>query len=351
VLRDPADSPADPSAAPVRLERSRPWPLRGGDPIRRTRSAERALETMVAEVREALARRPLPELPCKYFYDERGSGLFEEITRLPEYYQTRTESGILEIHAAPIVEAIRPRQLAELGSGAGRKTRFFLDAMRRRGRLQSVVLLEIDETYLRQSAARLQADYPEARVRGIAGDFVRDLAALGPGGGRLLLFLAGTVGNLHPDELPAFFRQVAAVLAPGDGFVVGVDLVKDPARLHAAYNDAAGVTAEFNRNILRVLNDRLDADFDPSDFDHVAFYDPACQWIEMRLRARRPVKARVPAAGLELTLAAGDEIRTELSCKYTRASLAARLEGSGLAIERWITDPECLFASALLRRT
>ena len=319
-------------------------------PVQRARAAEEARATMAREVREGLARRPLPELPCKYFYDERGSALFEEITRLPEYYQTRTETAILEAHAESIVEAVAPRELAELGSGAGHKIRLFLDAMRARQRLEGVVLLEINEAYLRESVARLRADYPEARVRGVAGDFVHDLAALGPGGGRLLLFLAGTVGNLHPDDLPAFFRSAAAVLAPGDAFLVGVDLVKDPARLHAAYNDAAGVTAEFNLNILRVLNQRLGADFDPGDFEHRAFYDPRRQWIEMRLRARRTLAAHVPAAGVSLSLAEGDEIRTELSCKYTRESLASRVDGSGLALERWITDAEELFASALLRR-
>jgi L-histidine N-alpha-methyltransferase len=305
---------------------------------------------MIAEVREALARRPLPELPCKYFYDDRGSRLFEEITRLPEYYQTRTESALLEAHAARIVEAVDPRELAELGSGAGRKIRFFLDAMQARGSLERVSLLEINEGYLRDSVERLQSDYPGARVRGIAGDFVHDLPALGPGGGRLLLFLAGTAGNLHPDDLPTFFRAAASVLAPGDGFLVGIDLVKDPLRLHAAYNDAAGVTAEFNRNILSVMNDRLGADFDPSAFDHVAFYDEGRQWIEMRLRARRPMEVRVRAAGVCLSLGAGDEIRTELSCKYTRESLSSRLTGTGLDLESWLTDPEGLFASALLRR-
>jgi L-histidine N-alpha-methyltransferase len=198
---------------------------------------------------------------------------------------------------------------------------------------------------------RLRADYPEARVAGIVGDFVHDLPALGPGGGRLLLFLAGTLGNLHPDDVPAFFRAAAAVLAPGDGFLVGVDLVKDPERLHAAYNDSAGVTAEFNLNILRVLNDRLGADLDPTAFEHVAFYDAERQWIEMRLRARRAVVARVPAAGVEIALAAGEEIRTELSCKYTRDSLSSRLAGAGLLLDGWTTDPEGLFASALLRRT
>jgi L-histidine N-alpha-methyltransferase len=318
-------------------------------PVRRTSRVEQATETMAAEVRAGLLRRPLRELPCKYFYDERGSALFEAITELPEYYPTRTETAILERHAASIVAATQPRELAELGSGAGRKIRLFLDAMRRRGSLESVALLEINESYLRQSVVELAADYPEAEVRGVVGDFLHDLGALGPGGGRLLLFLAGTVGNLHPDELPAFFRAAAAVLAPGDGFLVGVDLVKEPARLHAAYNDSKGITAEFNLNILRVLNRRLRADFDVRDFEHRAFYDPERQWIEMRLRARRPLVAHVHGAGVKLALAAGDEIRTELSCKYTRESLTRRLVGSGLALERWITDPDDLFASALLR--
>ena len=315
------------------------------------RRADQALATMVAEVRAGLLRRPLPELPCKYFYDERGSQLFEEITLLPEYYPTRTETAILAAHAAEIVDAVAPRELAELGSGAGRKIRFFLDAMRARRRLESVLLLEINEAYLRDSVCRLQADYPEASVRGVTGDFVSDLGELGPGGDRLLLFLAGTIGNLHPDELAPFFDAAAAVLAPGDGFLVGVDLVKDPARLHAAYNDARGVTAEFNRNILRVLNARLGAGFEPSDFEHRAFYDAERAWIEMRLRALRRVTVRIPAADVTLRFEAGDEIRTELSCKYTRESFTAHLRKSGLVLEQWMTDPENLFASALLRRT
>jgi L-histidine N-alpha-methyltransferase len=318
--------------------------------VRRTRRVEQASETMAGEVRAGLMRRPLRELPCKYFYDERGSALFEAITELPEYYPTRTETAILEAHVAEIVAACSPSELAELGSGAGRKIRLFLDAMRERASLESVALLEISEGYLRQSVESLQSDYPEAAVRGVVGDFQYDLPALGPGGGRLLLFLAGTLGNLYPEEVPGFFRAAASVLEPGDGFLVGVDLVKDPARLHAAYNDSQGVTAEFNLNILRVLNRRLRADFDPADFDHRAFYDPQHQWIEMRLRARRPLVAHVPGAGVKVAMAAGDEIRTELSCKYTRESFSRCLAGSGLALARWITDADSLFASALLRR-
>jgi L-histidine N-alpha-methyltransferase len=324
--------------------------LRRPDPVYRIRTPKETVAAMAAEVREGLLRSPLPELPCKYFYDERGSELFERITELPEYYQTRTETAILEADAAFVVDAVRPRQLVELGSGAGRKIRLFLDAMRARRSLKSVVLLEISEEYLRESVDSLQADYEEAGVHGIVGDFVHDLEALGPGGKRLLLFLAGTIGNLHPDDVPAFFSDAARVLAPGDGFLVGVDLVKDAARLHAAYNDAAGVTAEFNLNILRVLNARLGADFDPDAFEHVAFYDAERQWIEMRLRARRAVRATVRGAGVEVALDAGEEIRTELSCKYTRESLSSRLAGTGLRLDRWTTDPEGLFASALLRR-
>jgi L-histidine Nalpha-methyltransferase len=321
------------------------------DPVLRARTPKEAFTAMAAEVREGLSRRPLRELPCKYFYDERGSALFERITRLPEYYPTRAETAILEAHAAEAVEAVRPRELAELGSGAGHKIRLFLDAMRSRRSLESVVLLEISEGYLRESVGRLQADYEEACVRGIVGDFLHDLAALGPGGGRLLLFLAGTIGNLHPSGVPAFLRAAAAVLAPGDGFLVGVDLVKDPARLHAAYNDSAGVTALFNLNILRVLNERLGADLDPAAFEHVAFYDAERQWIEMRLRARRAVRGYVPGAGVPIALAAGEEIRTELSCKYTRESFSSRLAGTRLLLDRWTTDPEGLFASVLLRRS
>ena len=309
------------------------------------------LDRMAAEVRAGLSARPLPWLPCKYFYDDRGSALFEEITRLPEYYQTRTEEGILEAIATDVVAATRPVELCELGSGVGRKVRLLLDAGRALGTLERCVLLDISGGVLADSVRSLETDYPGLQVRGVLGDFQDDLAGLGPGGGRLALFLAGTIGNLHPDdEVPGFLRAVARQLEPGDAFLVGLDLVKDERRLHAAYNDSAGVTAEFNRNILRVVNAALDADFDPEAYDHVAFYDRERAWIEMRLRARDDQQVRVPGAGIELTLRRGDEIRTELSCKYTRGSFEARLEGTGLRLESWHTDAEGLFALALLRR-
>jgi L-histidine N-alpha-methyltransferase len=314
----------------------------------RDRGDEAAL--MAAEVRAGLTASP-PWLPCKYFYDERGSQLFDEITRLPEYYPSRTEEKILEAIADEVIAMARPSELTELGSGSGRKVRLLLDAMERQGLLRRLVLLEISESVLEESVARLAADYTGLEAKGIVGDFARDLAALGPGGGRMAIFLAGTIGNLHPaEEVPPFLTAVAAQLAPGDSFLVGVDLVKDPARLHAAYNDSAGVTAEFNRNILRVVNQRLGADFDPAAFDHVAFYDPGNAWIEMRLRALRACRVRVPGAGLDLHYNRGDEIRTEISCKYTRASLEARLAGTGLQLTRWFTDAEELFALVVLRR-
>jgi L-histidine N-alpha-methyltransferase len=304
----------------------------------------------VADVRFGLLA-PEPWLPSKYFYDDRGSQLFEEITRLPEYYQTRTEEAILESIADDVIARTVPSELVELGSGEGRKIRLLLDRIADRGLLGRCVLLDINQRSVCESAARLEAQYPGLVVRGLVGDFTRDLDVIGQDSGRLALFFAGTIGNLHPRDVPRFLRRMAAVLPSGDAFLVGVDLVKDEARLHAAYNDAAGVTAAFNLNILRVLNQRLGADFDLTAFEHVAFYDRRRAWIEMRLRARRAVQVRIPQAGLELAYAPGDEIRTEISCKYTRQSFDERLRATGFEIEEWYTDPDQLFALALLRRT
>jgi L-histidine Nalpha-methyltransferase len=317
--------------------------------IVRARSQVDPMARMVEEVRAGLAES-LPSLPSKYFYDDRGSELFDAITRLPEYYQTRTEERILERIAADIVARTRPRELVELGSGLGRKIRLLVEAARAGGGLERVVLFDVNERSLEEAGARLLGDYPGLAVTGIVGDFgSADLDLLGPGGGRLAVFFAGTIGNLHPSEVPPFLKRLARCLAPGDAFLAGVDLVKDEARLHAAYNDAAGVTAEFNRNILRVVNERLDGDFDPAAFDHVAFYDRERAWIEMRLRARRPLEVWIKSAGLRLRYEVGDEIRTEISCKYTRESFEALLPGTGFAPERWYTDEERLFALVLLR--
>jgi L-histidine N-alpha-methyltransferase len=305
---------------------------------------------MADEIRAGLSSDP-PEIPCKYFYDDAGSRLFDEITRLPEYYQTRTEERILEARAAGVVGRFRPGELVELGPGTSRKTRILLEAAARVGSLKTCVLFDINERVLEESIGVLSSALPGVEVRGVVGDFATDLGAIGPSSERrLVVFLGGTIGNLHPPDVPAFFSRLAAVLQEGDGFLLGVDLVKDPARLHAAYNDAAGVTARFNRNILKVVNEALDGDFDPAAFEHVAFYDAGNAWIEMRLRAMRPMRVSIRGAGIERAFDAGDEIRTEISCKYTRGSLSALLPGTGLRLLDWLTDEEGLFALAVLER-
>jgi L-histidine N-alpha-methyltransferase len=304
---------------------------------------------MAAEVRAALLERPLPRIPCKYFYDEKGSALFDEITRLPEYYLTRTEDRILRAVVPSVVKALQPRELFEVGSGTGAKVRLFLDAMAKAGLLERCVLLDISAETLRASAEALTRSYPGLEVTGLVGDFTLDLARVAQGRARLGLFLGSTIGNLTPGEWPGFLAGLAATLSPGEAFLVGLDLVKDPAVLHAAYNDARGVTAAFNRNVLAVLNDRLDADFDPDAFEHVAFFDQGRSWIEMRLRARLALRVRVKAADLTLDLPAGGEIHTEVSCKTTRPRFEAALQRTGLVLERWFTDAEGWFAIALLR--
>jgi len=314
----------------------------------RSRAEEEA--RTAAEVREGLLSRPLPSLPSKLFYDERGGALFDRITRLPEYYLTRTEEGLLPAVARDVVDRVRPRHLVELGSGLGAKVRTLLDAMAEAHTLESCTLLDVSEDALASSLPGLAAERPGLCASGIVGDFLTDLGALGPGVSRLIAFLGSTIGNIHPREVPGFFRSAAAVLAPGDGLLVGLDLVKDRARLEAAYNDAQGVTAEFNRNILRVINTRLGADFEPDAFEHVAFYDAKAAWIEMRLRAPRGCRVRVAGAGVDLVLPPGGEIRTEISCKYTRAALEALLPATGLRLDSWQTDADAMFALALLRR-
>ncbi len=300
-----------------------------------------------AEVRRNLLRT-LPRIDSKYFYDDVGSQLFEEITQLPEYYQTRTEEALLGSIADEVVRLTGVRELVELGSGAGRKIRLLLDTMERQGRLENCVLLDINETFLRTSAEELADQYPEMEVRGVVGDFLHDLDSVGSGDNRLVIFLAGTIGNLYPRQFATFLKSVRAILGEGDRFLVGLDLVKDRARLEAAYNDSAGVTADFNLNALRVLNRRFGTDFEVDAFEHVAFYDLEQKWIEMRLRARRPTSASL-GDNRELRFAIGDEIRTEISLKFSRESFVDALGGTGLELSGWFTDPEHLFASALVR--
>ncbi|MDG4757941.1 L-histidine N(alpha)-methyltransferase [Micromonospora sp. WMMD710] len=286
-------------------------------------------------------------LPPKWFYDSRGSELFEEITRLPEYYPTRAERTVLAEHASDIAALTGAKTLIELGSGSSEKTRLLLDAFTRRGGLGTFVPLDVSVSALLGSTAQIAADYPGLRVRGIVGDFTRQLDRLPTGGRRLVVFLGGTIGNLLPAERAEFLSAMRSALEVGDWLLLGTDLVKDPSVIVPAYDDAAGVTAEFNRNVLRVINRELGADFDPAAFEHVALWDPDHEWIEMRLRATRPMSVRV----LDLTVdfAAGEELRTEVSAKFRPAGIAAELGTAGFTVAEFWTDPDGLFGVTLAR--
>ncbi|MFI1194730.1 L-histidine N(alpha)-methyltransferase [Micromonospora sp. NPDC020750] len=284
-------------------------------------------------------------LPPKWFYDARGSELFEEITRLPEYYPTRAERSVLAERAGEIAELTGAKTLIELGSGSSEKTRLLLDAFTRRGGLGTFVPLDVSVSALRQSTEQIAADYPRLRVRGIVGDFTRHLDRLPAGGRRLVIFLGGTIGNLLPAERAGFLAAMRAALEPGDWLLLGTDLVKDPAVIVPAYDDAAGVTAEFNRNVLRVVNRELGADFDPEAFTHIALWDPQREWIEMRLRAERP--QRVRALDLDVAFAAGEELRTEVSAKFRPEGIAAELATAGFTVREFWTDADGLFGVTL----
>ncbi|SCG41351.1 L-histidine N(alpha)-methyltransferase [Micromonospora coxensis] len=286
-------------------------------------------------------------LPPKWFYDARGSELFEEITRLPEYYPTRAERAVLAERAADIAELTGAKTLIELGSGSSEKTRLLLDAFTRRGGLGTFVPLDVSVSALRQSTEQIAQDYPGLRVRGIVGDFTRQLDRLPTGGRRLVVFLGGTIGNLMPAERAGFLRAMRDALEAGDWLLIGTDLVKDPAVVVPAYDDAAGVTAEFNRNVLRVVNRELGADFVPEAFTHVALWDAEREWIEMRLRAQRPMRVRV--LDLDVDFTAGEELRTEISAKFRPEGFAAELSAAGFTRERFWTDPDGLFGVTLAR--
>ncbi|SCF15489.1 L-histidine N(alpha)-methyltransferase [Micromonospora chokoriensis] len=286
-------------------------------------------------------------LPPKWFYDARGSELFEEITRLPEYYPTRAEREVLAERAPDIAALTEAKTLIELGSGSSEKTRLLLDAFTRRGGLGTFVPLDVSVSALQGSTAQIAADYPGLRVRGIVGDFTRQLDRLPTGGRRLVVFLGGTIGNLLPAERAGFLTAMRATLEVGDWLLLGTDLVKDPSVIVPAYDDAAGVTAEFNRNVLQVINRELGADFDPGAFDHVALWNPEHEWIEMRLRATRPMRVRV--LGMTVDFAAGEDLRTEVSAKFHREGIAAEVAAAGFGTAEFWTDPDGLFGVTLAR--
>ncbi|MFH8884402.1 L-histidine N(alpha)-methyltransferase [Streptomyces californicus] len=296
-----------------------------------------------ADVLTGLTRHP-KSLPPKWFYDARGSELFEEITRLPEYYPTRAEREILESRAAEIAAATGARTVIELGSGSSEKTRHLLDAL---PGLHSYVPVDVSESALTGAAESLLAERPGLSVHALIADFTGGLALPGTPGPRLVVFLGGTIGNLLPEERAAFLRSVRALLSPGDALLLGTDLVKDEGTLVAAYDDAAGVTAAFNKNVLSVVNRELGADFSLGDFDHRAVWNPQDRWIEMRLRARRALTVKIRELDLVVPFEAGEELRTEVSAKFRREDVRAELEAAGMRPARWWTDTAGRFALSL----
>lgn len=306
-------------------------------------AARRALE---ADVRDGLAATP-KELPPKWFYDDRGSALFDEITRLDEYYPTRREREILEREADAIARTSGADTIIELGSGTSEKTRLLLEAFEATDQLRRFVPFEVNELFLRTACAQIAAEHPGLAVHGVVGDFEHHLPLLPRGGRRMVAFLGSTIGNLDRSARKQFLTDLVSGLEPGDSLLLGTDLVKDVGRLEAAYDDASGVTAEFNRNVLRVVNRELGADFDVDAFEHVAFFDREEERIEMWLRSPAGQQVRVDALDLVAELAPGEALRTELSCKFRREGITAELDAAGLEVVAWWTDDDGDFALSL----
>jgi L-histidine N-alpha-methyltransferase len=301
-----------------------------------------------SDVRAGLMTTP-KTLPPKWFYDARGSELFEQITRLPEYYPFRAEREILTARAGEIAELTGAHTLVELGSGSSEKTTLLLDALRGRESLHEIVVLDVSEAALRSSVATLRSEYAPAEVHGVVGDFTQHLALLPGEPERLVAFLGGTIGNLLPAERAKFLAALRDNLRVGEWLLVGTDLVKDRETLVKAYDDEAGVTAEFNRNVLHVLNRELGADFDVAAFDHVAVWNEQEERIEMRLRARRAMEVHLPVVGLSVSFEAGEEIRTEVSSKFREERVRAELADAGFALTTWWTDEQSRFGMSLSR--
>lgn len=299
------------------------------------------------EAREGLSAEP-PWLSPMWFYDEHGSDLFDQITRLPDYYQTRAERRLLEDHAHDLA-ALGAEVLVELGSGTSDKTEVLLDAMVKDGSLHTYVPFDVSDATMAQAIARLGGRYPDLAFHGVVGDFNRHLGEIPDDPNRLVAFLGGTIGNLRPEERARFWSDLDAVLDHRDRLLVGIDLVKDPDQIVAAYDDPSGVTAEFNRNALRVLNNDLGADFAVEAFEHVAHWNPEESWIEMRLRATEPQHVTIPALDLTVRLDAGDDILTEVSAKFTPEAFAGELWAGGFVHEHTWTSDGHQFALVLAR--
>jgi L-histidine N-alpha-methyltransferase len=301
-----------------------------------------------ADARTGLTATP-KSLPPKWFYDAEGSALFEKITGLPEYYPTRAERSILDLESPSIAALSGASTLVELGSGSSEKTRLLLSALRAAGTLRSYVMIDVSEAALLGAGAALTSEYPGLEVHAVVSDFEADLGLDGApaDGPRLVAFLGSTIGNMAPAQRSAFLARIRSQLRPGDSFLLGTDLVKDPATLVAAYDDTAGVTAAFNKNVLSVLNTALGADFDLDAFEHVATWDADAEWIEMRLRSTAAQSVRVPALDLTVDFASGEEMRTEISAKFRRSRVASELAAAGLEMRSWWTDPAGQFGLSL----
>jgi L-histidine N-alpha-methyltransferase len=309
-------------------------------------SADHAARELRNDVRDGFSGMP-KSLPPKWFYDTVGSDLFDRITRLPEYYPTRAESVILAQRAAVIAAASGADTLVELGSGTSSKTRMLLDALRNRGSLRRFVPFDVDATVLETAGATLAHEYPGLLIDAVCGDFERHLGEIPGGGRRLVAFLGSTIGNLTPGPRAAFLHTLSEILEPGDSLLLGTDLVKDTGRLVRAYDDSAGVTAAFNRNVLAVVNRELHADFDLKAFEHVAKWNAEQERIEMWLRANGSQRVTIADIGLTVDFADGEEMLTEVSCKFTRAGVAAELAAAGLTRTHWWTDPAGDFGLSL----
>ncbi len=309
-----------------------------------------ASSSLVADVRRGFREHPRT-LPPKWLYDDRGSELFDRITRLPEYYPTERERSILREHAAEIAEASGASMLVELGSGTSDKTRMLLDAFTATGQLRTFVPVDVSEGTLRVAADRLSKTYPGLEVEALVGDFTLHLGHLPRGGRRLVAFLGGTIGNLYVEERGAFLGALADSLDEGDWVLLGTDLVKSADRLIAAYNDPQGITSEFVGNSLRVLNETLGADFDVDAFSYIPLWDPHMERMDLRLRAEMPQRVTVPGAGLSFELGSGEELRIEISTKFRPEKIRAELAAAGFAVHEIWTDPDGDFGLTLARRT
>lgn len=320
----------------------------GDAPVTIRRLSEPSDTDLAADIMSGLTSTP-KAIPSKYFYDARGSELFEEITRLPEYYLTPAEREILRTHADDIMAIARPYELVELGSGSSEKTRLLIEAMRRAGTGRRYVPIDISEEALRRAARELCGDYLWLEIEGLVGDFHTDLPRAPRKGRRLVAFLGSTIGNLGNRERAVFLGEVRKMLQPDDHFLLGVDLVKDIPTMVAAYNDSAGVTAEFTRNVLRVVNGELNADFDVEAFEHVPCWNEELACMEAWLRASRPMTVHVRGIGLTVELAEGEMIHTEVSCKFTRDGVEAMFAEARFETDGWFTDRAGRFALALAR--